>query len=486
VIASVLMGDVRWHVERGDALDVLRTIPDASFDALLCDPPAGIGFMGKGWDKDKGGRDEWVAWLAAIMREAIRCMRPGAYGLVWALPRTSHWTGLALEDAGFEVRDRVSHLFGSGFPKSLNVSKAVDSALGAERPITGERVLTGNAAVSLSDKRGTYGVQVGTVPPKTVAITGPATPEAARWEGYGTALKPACEDWWLVRKPLDGTVAHNATTHGTGGINIDGCRIGDAGGTTKAERTPDAETRGAYGRGLNGSCAAALPAGRWPANLALSHTEDCRLLGTVTERRVVSVTIAPGQPTKSAYGNGLNRRPEDKFSQEQEQEQWECSPNCPIKLLDDQAGDCPGMSGGGEHSAEYGGGMFGAIDAPHLARNDSGGPSRFFYCAKASTAEREFGCEDLPRRTVSEMTDREEGAAGLDSPRAGAGRGGGAHNFHPTIKSVALAKWLATLLLPPARSGHRRRALTPFAGSGTEMIGALRAGFESSLGIEQD
>jgi hypothetical protein len=101
----------------GDCLNVLKTLHDASVDAVVTDPPAGIGFMGKAWDRDKGGRDQWVAWLAEVMTEARRVSRPGAYALVWALPRTSHWTGTAVEDAGWRIVDRVSHVFGSGFPK---------------------------------------------------------------------------------------------------------------------------------------------------------------------------------------------------------------------------------------------------------------------------------------------------------------------------------------------------------------------------------
>lgn len=150
----------------GDCVQVLRTLPACSVDAICTDPPAGIAFMGKEWDKDKGGRDAWIAWLQEVAAECYRVIRPGGHALVWALPRTSHWTGMAWENAGWEPRDKIVHIFGSGFPKSLNVGG-----------------------------------------------------------GLGTALKPASEDWWLFRKPLDGTVAANVLKHGTGAINIDGCRV---------------------------------------------------------------------------------------------------------------------------------------------------------------------------------------------------------------------------------------------------------------------
>ena len=116
----------------GDSLDILKKFPDNSFDSMVTDPPAGIAFMGKKWDKDKGGRKQWIAWLESIMTEAFRTLKPGAHILVWAIPRTSHWTATAIENAEFEIRDVVTHIFGSGFPKSHNIAKAIDKAAGVE------------------------------------------------------------------------------------------------------------------------------------------------------------------------------------------------------------------------------------------------------------------------------------------------------------------------------------------------------------------
>ena len=119
----------------GDCIEVMKKMKENSIDAIVTDPPAGIAFMGKDWDKDKGGRDKWIEWMTGVASECIRVLKPGGHALVWSLPRTSHWTATAWEDAGFEVRDRIAHIFGSGFPKSMNISKQIDKMAGAEREI---------------------------------------------------------------------------------------------------------------------------------------------------------------------------------------------------------------------------------------------------------------------------------------------------------------------------------------------------------------
>lgn len=190
----------------GDCLEVLRALEDNSLDALITDPPAGISFMGKDWDSNKGGRDNWIAWMTEVMRECLRVLKPGAHGFVWAIPRTSHWTATALENAGFDVRDVVTHLFGSGFPKSLDISKAIDKAAGAEREVVGLenpyadgkiRRATGNISNANDNVKfaSEYKLEDG-----MRAIKAPATEAAKQWQGWGTALKPASEHWILVRK----------------------------------------------------------------------------------------------------------------------------------------------------------------------------------------------------------------------------------------------------------------------------------------------
>jgi site-specific DNA-methyltransferase (adenine-specific) len=181
--------------------------------------------MGKDWDKDKGGRGAWIDWMSQIAAECLRVLKPGAHALVWAIPRTSHWTATAWEDAGFEVRDRIAHIFGSGFPKSLDVSKAIDKMHGAERKSVGVNQYasrrTGAGKMGTFENRG-----AGLGGAESSIITAPATEAAKQWEGWGTALKPAVEDWWLLRKPIsESSIAANVLRWGTGGVNVDGCRV---------------------------------------------------------------------------------------------------------------------------------------------------------------------------------------------------------------------------------------------------------------------
>jgi site-specific DNA-methyltransferase (adenine-specific) len=253
-----------WKVVNGDCLEELEKAPDDSIDSIVTDPPAGIGFMGRDWDKDKGGRDHWIAWMTEIATECRRVLKPGGHALVWALPRTSHWTATAWEDAGFEVRDRVSHLFGTGFPKSMDISKAIDRAAGVEPIDTGIPSARHNSYSTGSGT--TIGHQHG-VP----NITTPATPEAKQWQGWGTALKPACEDWWLLRKPIgEKTVAKNVLKHGTGGLNIDACRIPGDMGPDRALGKPRRTDNDKFGK-ANATINPQSPLGRWPAHLVLDE-----------------------------------------------------------------------------------------------------------------------------------------------------------------------------------------------------------------------
>jgi DNA modification methylase len=434
---AVLEGRERWSLVDEDSAKFLKLLPDNCIDSIVCDPPAGVGFMGKEWDHfdapgivgaDKNfkagatgrahshgvqgvldvegpvrARHNFVAFLSEIMRECLRVLKPGGHALVWALPRTSGWTSWALEDAGFEVRDCVYHTFYSGFPKSLDVSKAIDKAAGAERPVDTKHV---TRVLNPEDVK-VHNYSVGTVAQGgEVDVTGPATLKAAQWEGWGTALKPAVECWWLARKPCEGTVANNVLTYSTGALNIDECRI-----TTddKLTRVLGKTTTSPSGwKSANRSPVAGKDGARWPSHLVVSHSEDCKLV--------------------SSNGAGMV---------------WECAPSCPMRIFGDA--------------------------------------SRFFYCPKPSRHEREAGCENLPARSGAEAVDREEGSAGTKSPRAGAGRTASeVRNHHPTVKSISLMRYLCRLVTPPGGV-----VLDPFTGSGSTGCGAILEGFRF-VGVERE
>lgn len=419
---------------QGDCLQALKLVPAASVDSVITDPPAGISFMGKAWDGDKGGRDEWIAWMSSVMKECLRVLKPGGHALVWAIPRTSHWTATAVEDAGFEVRDVVTHLFGSGFPKSLDISKAIDKEAWndylkanpkeaahlrslyqeIEKYEDYERELKQTANLERkkiglkpyklrksdnSISENSYGVLGGLGAGEYIdgEITAPATPDAIKWQGFGTALKPAAEFWILARKPLsEKTVAKNVLKHGTGGLNIDASRI-----------TAEASTA----------------QGRFPANLVLSGD-------------------AP-------------------------------------ELLDEQSGVLK-TGGAGTHGQAIEGLAtdFGGTRKPRTTANSSGGASRFFYCAKVSPSERNAGLEGMP--------DKEKRSAGGTTSSGkptmeGRDRFGSiTKNNHPTVKPQKLMQYLIKLITPPGGT-----VLDPFMGSGSTGLAAKNTGF-SFIGIEQE
>jgi len=409
----------------GDALAVLGELPDASVEAVITDPPAGISFMGRAWDHHRGGREQWSGWLAEVMAECLRVAKPGAHAVVWALPRTSHWTACGLEDAGWEIRDRITHLFASGFPKSLAVDKAIDKAAGAEREVVGRK--GGRNAYLRTDIRGGnyIGGSDGTY--DGADITAPATDEARRWSGFGTALKPAAEDWWLCRKPFPGSVASNVLAYGTGALNIDGCRVAGETRTYRARGMKSLVDQHAthdrpYVAGLPNRDEPLVEAtGRWPSNVVLSHT------------------ATPDEEDLCVDG---------------------CVPGCPVLELDRQSGvltsgmlaphhDAKPSTNGSMRGGNYAGRIKGTFGG------DSGGASRFFpvfrYEPKAPTHER-------PRVKRSD----------------------GTTEAHATVKPLDLMRWLVRLITPPGGI-----VLDPFLGSGTTAEACVIEGFRC-IGVERE
>lgn len=529
-VDQVLAGEAAWCVLHGDSFRVLCDIPENSCDSGMIDPPAGIGFMNKDWDGDKGGMREWIGWLACILERTMRALKPGAHAMIWALPRTSHWTGMAIEYAGFEIRHVIQHQFGSGFPKSLDLAKAIDAHFGAERKVIGSRTLTGTAALSTKDKGGTFSAGVasdGHV--KEVAITEAATPEAQQWSGYGTALKPGHEIWWLVRKPLEKglTVAENVLKWGTGAINIDAGRIASGTRPLRLAAGTSEKIPGWGGLGQGSLDAGNTGDGRFPADVVFTHDHRCRRLGTVEvpanptwdtpNRNTEPSAFTGSEVSKVRHANcrdgeaSAEKRYTDRGSSNfaptpgarrdatETVDRWECAEGCPALELDRQTGALHGAGSktSGEHCASledsvgYSGG-FGPRNCPRFG--DSGTASRFFqqfewdpelddigvalYAAKPSRAERDAGLDHFRPRSAAEATDSEEGQARLASPRTGAGRTGGARNSHPTVKGREFLEYWTRIITPP-----KGVVFTPFAGSGSEGTAAVRTGYRF-IGIE--
>lgn len=353
--------ELPYRLHLGDCLQVLKTFPDNSFDSVVTDPPYGLSFMGKRWDYDVPSAEIWA--------ECLRVLKPGAHLLAFAGTRTQHRMALRIEDAGFEIRDIIAWVYGSGFPKSKNLD--------------------------------------------------------GDWQGWGTALKPALEPITVARKPLAGTVAANVLAHGTGTLNIDGCRINPTGESrervgeaTQDQRYTDAGgTNFAMKPGPRGGAVA----GRWPANLIHDGSTEVVALFPADAGQAAPLATRNSEKTRNSYGA-----------------------------------------------------FAGSPDA-HFSPHDAGGSAaRFFYCAKASRKDRNEGCDELPQQrggmvsnTSGQHITRRDG---YEPPAAG--------NHHPTVKPTDLMAYLVRLVTPPGG-----KVLDPFTGSGSTGKAAVREGFEF-VGIE--
>jgi DNA modification methylase len=440
------MTDDRCRLLLGDCLDVMRTMPAASVDAVVTDPPYGLAFMGKKWDYDVP--------QTAIWAEALRVLKPGGHLLAFFGTRTYHRGVVNIEDAGFEIRDCVMWVYGSGFPKSHNISAAIEklaepkaepkadevefcewlransteatvtTTLGRrfwdcavqivntatkEKPIMGRRALVPTAARWQRFKA----QHAGEVPDRIDQLAKPEPQRAetpgdewtpgrgvgvagtGQWAGWGSALKPSCEPCVVARKPLEGTLAANVLKHGTGGINVDGCRVAGKWSTWRKQdgtvSEENQESHNIYGKGMGDVRNPEHPAGRWPANLIHDGSDE-----------VVGLFPETG-PAKAGWRNNTNQGHE-------------------------------GWSGGTIRSGPL-----------YSGHEDAGGSAaRFFYTAKAAKSER--------------------------------GKG----NTHPTVKPLDLMAYLCRLVTPPGGT-----VLDPFMGSGTTIKAALSEGFRA-IGIERD
>lgn len=444
-----------FHVHHGDCLEVLRGMADNSVDSIVTDPPYGLSFMGKKWDYDVPSE--------AIWRECLRVLKPGGHLLAFAGTRTQHRMAVRIEDAGFEIRDMIAWLYGSGFPKSLDVSKAIDKVRDwskVERLNDEIKRARAEAGLSLKeigevmqaatgDQYGAWyhrgghmffetgrnlpsrpewehlrrvlpiahefqdaydeaerevvnkqrGTMLAVAPGQgndrgatTLDITAPATDAARQWQGWGSALKPALEPVTVARKPLIGTIAENVLAHGTGALNIDGCRVGSSKSVPASPRGGQDRIYGAYGAQTGDESGHNPNIGRWPANVIHDGSEE----------------VLAGFP-ESASGSGGRR----------------------------ETSTTKGFSTVGCGPSEIG------AFAPYSDAG-KGSAARFYYCAKASKRDRGDG------------------------------------NNHPTVKPTDLMRYLCRLVTPPGGT-----VLDPFTGSGSTGKAAVLEGF-SFIGIERE
>jgi site-specific DNA-methyltransferase (adenine-specific) len=404
-----------YQILKGNSLDLLPTLADNSIDAIVTDPPYELGFMGKTWD------NSGIAYSLELWQQCLRVLKPGGHLLAFSGSRTYHRMVVSIEDAGFEIRDMISWISNKTFPKSLNISKAIDKLAGAKREVIGQ----GSAGAGFNRIKGFGGgnTTLGGEPTTEWDVTASSTPEAKQWDGWGTGLKPTVEPIVMARKPVEGTVVNNVLTYGTGGLNIDASRI-----EAQDQDLLDAAVKRMSGNPVKGQLNFAgnetikpnSALGRWPANLIIDE-QAAELLDEQSGQ--------VGNGWKKNYGS------------------------------DDYAGK------------QYLGGSFGG--GGYSGTNtyaDSGGASRFFYVAKASKRDRNEGLEDLPDHEW-----RDDGAA---IPQRNDRPFLPSKNHHPTVKPTELMRYLVKLITPPGGT-----VLDPFTGSGSTGKAAILEGFDF-IGIE--
>lgn len=475
-LSDVVTGAGRWHVEACDLRFALAGFPEACIDAIVTDAPYELGFMGSAWDRSG------IAFDPATWAACLRVAKPGAYLLTFGGSRTAHRIACAIEDAGWEIRDTIEWIYGSGFPKSLNVSKAIDKKLGrsAEREVVHQYSASGNAGTSTRDKGGTYAVGAENSDTIDLSVTRGASPEAQAWDGYGTALKPAHEPVIVARKPFRGTVAKNALTHGTGALNIDGCRV--ATDWNEPDR-PESWKRSGHTADADADKIAAPPGdgiechpgGRWPPNVAFTHSAGCRKRGT---KRVESA-----KGTRGARASTENYRLSTHTGQQigygdadgrETVVDFDCVPDCPVRALEEQSGL---RRNGGRNDGKR------ALDGVCYGSQTPGVATS--YSGETGTAARYFPQSELDPlldnpeawpflyRSKASRRERENGLSHL--PVASNGR----RNVHPTVKPVEFMRWLVRLA---SRPGHL--VLDPFLGSGTTGVATLLEGDRRFVGLE--
>jgi site-specific DNA-methyltransferase (adenine-specific) len=400
---------------------VLKNLADNSIDSVVTDPPYELGFMGKSWDATG------VAYSVELWQEVMRVLKPGGHLLAFSGSRTYHRMAVAIEDAGFEIRDQIMWIYGSGFPKSMNVSKAIEATLTTGsanktqfKKLQGKKTKRRDAnglyaANEFHDNRPADYTEI--AEGDFLSELEPTTIEAKQWQGWGTALKPAHEPIVVARKPLIGTVAANVLTYGTGGLNIDASRVGNE----EIVTTNGKGFAGSFEGGVNDN-GGSTHQGRWPANVIHDGSDE-----------VVALF-----PTNTNISKGVRGRGSDIYAN---------------------------GKGFANTLAEVG---------QDIGYGDSGSAARFFYCAKASKRDRNEGLDGFEAKR--DHDGRQEGGVGGSNPR---NRTNTAKvNHHPTVKPTELMRYLCRLVTPP-----KGIVLDPFMGSGSTGKAAMYEGFEF-IGIE--
>jgi len=546
-------------IVNANCLDAMKEMETNSVDSVVTDPPYGLAFMGKKWDYDVPSVAIWV--------EALRVLKPGGHLLAFAGSRTYHRMAINIEDAGFEIRDQIMWLYGSGFPKSLNISKSIDKKLGAEREMI--RMPYSNQQLMMKDGQNERPWQnkARELGYHETMSNKPASAEAQQWDGWGTALKPAHEPIVLARKPIEGTITENVLSHGTGGLNIDETRIEhddpDIERKTFDSPTTDLHFSGdrAGERGAGPS-----PQGRFPANVI--HDGSDEVTEGFPDTNSAKSNRGVGFNDSNVFGDGdpnfdtergfddsgsasrffknaqfseeekeinhipivLARKPVEGTVTENVLEHGTGALNIkesrvgdivqdtskngreaavhettvfesglkkdfdgeitvgrfPANVLHDGSEEVlegfphtksgePGIKNKGNDGTAYHAESR-PPGTPMTGFGDSGSAARFFYCAKASKAERDAGCGELESQEMGRNQSSLEGGKMLTG--AGNERSNLKKNFHPTVKPIALMEYLCRLITPPGGT-----ILDPFMGSGTTGIAALRLGFEF-IGLE--
>lgn len=486
----------------GKCLDVLRTLPDASVDAIVTDPPYGLGtreptieemiayLQGANLDLGEFMNKDWEIPSVPVWRECFRVLKPGGHLLSFAATKTQDIISIGLRAAGFEKRDEIDAEFGppvfrwiraQGMPKSTDIGKAIDKKLGVERPIVGTKrgkggenlnkiARPGKGDTEEAKGVGAYGAGAKQVD-VDLPVTTPGSPEAAEWDGWGTALKPYWEPILMFRKPIDeGTVAEQVLKTGTGGINIEASRIKHSSKEDFEKHKAGVDAIKARGGSMANSwknssdlsgANEVTTSGRYPPNVIFVHSDACEKTGTLkVPAHVINRFDDGAKPFGNGAGHQYTTTPMGDENGEEEIETWDCHPACPIRILNEQSGTTtsrPDLRSGDKQDTR---GMGWRFKRRPSNIKDSGGASRYF-----PNFEPDALFQYVPKPNAGEKN------AGLEP---------GEENEHVTVKPVKLMRYLVRMVTP-----KEGLVLDPYCGSGTTCVAATEEGF-NFIGIEKE